>query len=82
MSDQIVWAGRRLAAQKYRVEAEPDPAALVGGTIREMSEPTDGMAPSFQFGCCSSFLYLPDGADITSHETPLGFVATSTTSIS
>ncbi|HXE06158.1 MAG TPA: cytochrome c [Bryobacteraceae bacterium] len=46
MSDQILGPGGGSPPQKYRVEAEPDPAALVAPTMREMSEPTDGIAPT------------------------------------
>jgi mono/diheme cytochrome c family protein len=45
MSDQILGPGGS-SPQKYRVEAEPDPAALVAPTMRDMSEPTDGIAPT------------------------------------
>jgi mono/diheme cytochrome c family protein len=45
VSDRIIGPGDS-PPQKYRVEAEPDPAALVAPTMREMSEPTDGIAPT------------------------------------
>ena len=45
MSDQILGPGGS-SPQKYRVEAEPDPAELVAPTMREMSEPKDGIAPT------------------------------------